>query len=102
MTRLSWSPVVVRSMLQLSNGNTCHSISHAEPVGDVAPRGFRWPDYLHHLSSLHPKVPRCGIVELNPRQLGLFELVAVQQSILLVIRHRLMLRHELVMSDIDN
>mmetsp|Transcript_11315 Transcript_11315/g.40847 ORF Transcript_11315/g.40847 Transcript_11315/m.40847 type:complete len:207 (-) Transcript_11315:145-765(-) len=74
--------------------------SHAQTVRHVPPRGLRRPDDPHDLPSAHAVIPSHGIVQLYPRQLGVFHLVPRQQGPLLRVRQQHVLGHQHVLGDV--
>ena len=75
--------------------------SDDKPVGNVSASRLGGADDLHHLASLQAKIPRHGIATLDSHQLVVLQLVPQQQLLLLLLGHHNMLRHKLMLGDVD-
>lgn len=75
---------------------------HLLPDHSHSPAGcFTGPHDAHHLATLQPVVARHRVAVLYARQLVLLDLVPLQQRCLLLWRQDPVLRHQLVLGDVD-
>lgn len=75
--------------------------SYRPPITCVSSSGLTLPDDLNHLPPPQPQIPRHRIPRLNPRQLALLQAIPLQQALLLLRTQQHMLRHQLVLRDVD-
>lgn len=71
------------------------------PITHIPPSRLALPDDLDHVPSLQTQIPRHRVRHLDPRQLRLLQPVPLQQLLLLLRAEQHVLRHELVVRDVD-
>ena len=76
-------------------------LSVGKSVGDIATSSFRCTHNLHDLASLHTIVASNGVLHLDLGELSVLDSVLLEQLVLFLISEQEMLRHKLVLSDVD-